>query len=220
VVADLVRRIVSDPEAAARLALWRLEQDPVAAHVPPGSRPALVAGAAAAGAALARRMRAGERRPTEELLREAGVRIVEDAGDDAVACFIHHAVYTAPPPTVTLYRRSVIALERVLAAEGLRARLGDVEVRELILTHELFHHLIEQNGAPAGVRPRVDLMRIGRWRRQATVHAAEEIAAAAFVTAWHELAWPAELLDLLTLVAYEAPLPVIFATLVENAGLL
>src|SRR5207245_1829969 len=87
----------------------------------------------------------------------AGVRIVEDDGTEQAASLIHHAVYTSPPPTVTLYRRALAALERVVNTEGLRTSLGDVDVRELILTHELFHHVIAHASAPAGVRPTVDL---------------------------------------------------------------
>ncbi len=214
---DLVQRVVSDPEAATMLALWRLDRDPVAGRVAPERRRELVADARAAGATLARRVRAGQRGPVEARLGLAGVRIVEDDGTEQAASLIHHAVYTSPPPTVTLYRRVLAALEHVVTTEGLRTSLGEVDVRELILTHELFHHVIAREGAPAGVRPSVDVVRLGPWRRRATVHAAEEIAAAAFVTTWHQLSWPAGLLDLLTLVAYEAPPAVIFATLVEKA---
>jgi hypothetical protein len=54
VLIDLVHRVVSDPEAATMLALWRLERDPVAGRVAPERRRELVAAARAAGATLMR----------------------------------------------------------------------------------------------------------------------------------------------------------------------
>src|SRR5438046_2576798 len=105
------------------LALWRLDRDPVAGRVAPERRRELVADARAAGATLARRVRAGQRGPVEARLGLAGVRIVEDGGTEQAASLIHHAVYTSPPPTVTLYRRALSALERVVNTEGFRAGL-------------------------------------------------------------------------------------------------
>ena len=74
--------------------------------------------------------------------------------------------------------------------------------REVILAHELFHHRVHVAGAPLAVRPPVETLRLGPWRRTSVVRAAEEIAAAGFAPAWHGLVWPPELLDCLTLLAY------------------
>jgi hypothetical protein len=52
---------------------------------------------------------------------------------------------------------------------------------------------------PAAVRPEVDIMRIGRWRRRAVVRAAEEIAAAGFAAAWCDVDEAPALLDAATL---------------------
>jgi len=53
-------------------------------------------------------------------------------------------------------------------------------VRETILAHELCHHLVHTGGAPEAVRPGVEVLRLGPWRRRAVVRTAEEIAAAGF----------------------------------------
>jgi hypothetical protein len=118
---------------------------------------------------------------------------------------VHHALYTSPPPHVTLYRRPLAALERLLDAAGLHSRLGAINVREVVLAHELCHHLVHTGGAPEAVRPRVEVLRIGPWRRRAVVRTAEEIAAAGFAAVWCGLAWPPELLDCLTLAAWRDP---------------
>jgi hypothetical protein len=154
---------------------------------------------------MAQRALGSGRASAEESLRDRGVVIQEDGGEAVSGPFVHHAVYTAPPPRVTLYRRPLAVLERLLDTAGLHSRLGAINVREVILAHELCHHLIHAGGAPEVVRPRVEVLRLGPWRRRAVVRAAEEIAAAGFAAAWCGLAWPPELLDCLTLAAWRDP---------------
>jgi hypothetical protein len=184
------------------LALQRLEADPLARRVPAGESAALARAARAAGAAMAQRALGNGRISAEESLRDRGVLIQEDGGEAVSGPFVRHALYTAPPACVTLYRRSLAVLERQLEAAGLQGRLGAINVREVILAHELCHHLVHTGDAPEAVRPRVEVLRIGPWRRRAVIRAAEEIAAAGFAAAWCGLAWPPELLDCFTLVAW------------------
>jgi hypothetical protein len=187
------------------LALRRLEGDPLAARVPPGQRASLVRAARAAGAEMAVRALATGQTSAEESLRDHGVPIREDGGDPVSGPLVHHALYTAPPPCVTLYRRPLAVLEPLCDAADLRSRLGAINVREVILAHELCHHLAHAGGATEAVRPRVEVLRLGPWQRRAVVRAAEELAAAGFAAVWCDLAWPPELLDLLTLVAWRDP---------------
>jgi len=52
---------------------------------------------------------------------------------------------------------------------------------------------------PAAVRPEIDIMQIGPWRRRAVVRAAEEIAAAGFAAAWCGVDEAPALVDAVTL---------------------
>jgi hypothetical protein len=193
------------PEGWMGPALLRLEEDPLAARLPPEERAALARAARAAGAEMAQRALGSRRASAEESLRDRGVVIHEDGGEAVSGPFVHHALYTAPPPRVTLYRRPLAVLERLLDAAGLHSRLGAINVRETILAHELFHHLVHAGGAPEAARPRVEVLRLGPWRRRTVVRAAEEIAAAGFAAVWCGLDWPPELLDCLTLAAWRDP---------------
>lgn len=194
------------PEGWMGQALIRLAEDPLAARLPSSERAALARAARAAGAEMAQRTFGSGRASAEESLRDRRVVIHEDGGGAVSGPFLHHALYTAPPPRVTLYRRPLAVLERLLDTAGLQSRLGAINVREAILAHELFHHLVHTGGAPDGVRPCVEVLRLGRWRRRAVVRSAEEIAAAGFAAVWCGLAWPPELLDCLTLAAWRDPL--------------
>jgi hypothetical protein len=203
------------PEGWMGLALIRLAEDPLAARLPPSERAALARTARAAGAEMAQQALGSGRASAEARLRDCGVVIHEDGGEAMSGPFVHHALYAAPPPRITLYRRPLAVLERLFAAACLRSRLGEVDVREVILAHELCHHLVHTGGAPAGVRPRVEVLRLGPWRRRAVMRTAEEIAAAGFAAAWCGLTWPPELLDCLTLAAWRDPgaLPMLDAPL-------
>ena len=103
------------------------------------------------------------------------------------------------PERMEAGHRALAALDRHLDASGLRVRLHGVTVREIVLAHELFHHLAATMPMPAAVRPEVDIMQIGRWRRRAVVRAAEEIAAAGFAAAWCDVDEAPALLDAATL---------------------
>lgn len=180
-------------------AILRIEQDPLARRIAVGARPVLACAARQAGAAIARSARARGWGTAEAALGAEGVVIHESGEEPAAGPFVHHALYTAPPPRVTLFVRTLDALERHLDATGLRARIGGVGVREIVLAHELFHHLAATTVMPAAVRPEIDIMQIGPWRRRAVVRAAEEIAAAGFAAAWCGVDEAPALLDAATL---------------------
>ena len=180
-------------------AIGRIEQDPLARRIAVGARPVLACAARQAGMVIARSARARGWVTAEAALRAEGVVINESAEEPAAGPFVHHALYIAPPPRVTIFVRTLRALDRHLDATGLRARIGGVRVREIVLAHELFHHLAATTVMPVAVRPEVEILRVGPWRRRAVVWAAEEIAAAGFAAAWCGVDEAPALLDAATL---------------------
>jgi hypothetical protein len=181
--------------------LRRLDADPFAAHVPAASRVSMARAARAAGAEMATAARRRGWKSVEEALAACGVALVEDEGEPRSGPFVHHAVYTAPPPRITLYRRCLDPLERLVEVLDLRRALGLVAVREVVLAHELCHHLLEAEGAPAAVRPTVITFTLGAWRRRAVVRAVEEIAAGGFAGAWCGVEWAPAVVDAVTRMA-------------------
>jgi hypothetical protein len=191
------------PDGWLPMALRRLEQDRLARLIETDARPAIARAARAAGEAVAWSARRRGWRMAEEVLRAQGVDVRQSDAEAALGPFIHHALYTAPPPRVIVFTKSLDVVEQMLETTGLRGRIGTVIVREIVLAHELFHHLARTVGAPAAVRPEVEVLRLGPWGRRAVVRAAEEIAAAGFAAAWCGVDGAPELLDCLTLAAYE-----------------
>lgn len=179
-------------------ALERLASDPLARLIPAETRSAMAQSAREAGLAMAREARRSPRLTAAAALSAHGVALRESADEPAAGPFIHHALYTAPPPRVTLFVRALTAVERVLAATA----EPTLPVREVVLAHELFHHLVRVSGAPEAVRPRVPVVRLGRWCRWGVVRAAEEIAAGGFAAAWCGVDDAPDRLDRLTRLAY------------------
>ncbi len=184
------------------MALQRLEQDLLARLIETDARPAMARAAREAGEAMARSARRRGWRTAEEALRAQGVEVRQSEAPAVSGPFVHHALYTAPPPRVIVFTRTLDAVEQLLETTGLRGRIGTVVVREVVLAHELLHHLARTVGAPAAARPEVEVLRLGPWGRRAVVRAAEEIAAAGFAAAWCGVDRAPELLDCLTLAAY------------------
>jgi hypothetical protein len=189
------------PEGWLEPELRRLDADPVAARVPAADRVRMARAARAAGAGMATAAKRRGWKSAGEALAACGVALHEDEGEPRSGPFVHHAVYTAPPPRITLYRRCVDPLERLVEALDLRRALGSVTVKEVVLAHELCHHLLEAEGAPAAVRPSVVTFALGAWRRRAVVRAVEEIAAGGFAGAWCGVEWAPAVVDALTRMA-------------------
>jgi hypothetical protein len=188
-------------------ALGRIEQDPLVHRIAVGARPALACAARKAGTAIAEQARTRGWATAEAALRAEGVAIHESAEEPGAGPFVHHARYTAPPPRVTLFSRTLDALDRRLDAIGLRNRLNGTTVREIVLAHELFHHLAATTPMPVAVRPEIEILRFGSWRRRRVVRAAEEIAAAGFAAAWCGADEAPALLDAVTLEIFPAIAP-------------
>jgi hypothetical protein len=191
------------PEGWLEPELRRLDADPFAARVPTASRVSMARAARAAGAEAAIAARRRGWKSAEEALAACGVALHEDGGEPRSGPFVHHAVYTSPPPRITLYRRCLDQIERLVEALDLRRALGSAPVKEVVLAHELCHHLLEVEGAPAAVRPTVVTFALGPWRRRAVVRAVEEIAAGGFAGAWCGVECAPAVVDALTRMAAE-----------------
>ena len=185
------------PEGWLPIALWRIAQDPLAGRIAPAELETVARAARAAGAATAARFRLSAA-SAEVALSASGVAIEESRADPAWGPFVHHALYSAPPPRVRLYLEALDAAGALLGDAGI-AGLDDASPREVVLAHEWFHHLAWGDHVPAAARPRVTVMQLGFFERRAVLRSAEEVAAAGFAQSWCGLEWPPEVLDCLTL---------------------
>jgi len=83
-----------------------------------------------------------------------------------------------PTPSITLYCDGIAVIE---AAAESRAFLGDSNPRQILIAHELYHHIeITRPALQVNRRWQVTLIKLGRWRWQSGLPVLSEIAAGAF----------------------------------------
>lgn len=86
------------------------------------------------------------------------------------------ALYSADPPAITVYPRSLQSLQERLDQMEPEGR---VSARELAIAHELFHHF-EAETVPVRDTHQLTIFKIGRWRCRLPVRSLSELGAHSF----------------------------------------
>ncbi len=113
-----------------------------------------------------------------ELAGELGVRVEElpmpeTKGLATFACFYE-------PDRIELYTDNAEATRSLLQSAGIDRRLGDTDIGEMLLAHELFHVIQRREPALYVNQPHLLLWRLGKLRRESRLVSLEEVAAMAF----------------------------------------
>ena len=147
-----------------------------------------------------------------ELWRErwGGAGVLELAAKAGVAVKFDTAVYDGVPAAFATYSPAdgvaicadiAAATDRLIAEEGLDALAGGVKTQDLLLAHELFHHIENHTPDIYVLRKHVLLFKIGRWENRSRLTCLAEVAAMAFAKALTNLPCSPYIFDLLMLYA-------------------
>lgn len=149
-------------------------------RLPAGERFRLVRECLAVGqeTAVALRNRYGEL-PVDALLDELGVAVVRVEDEQTIGPVRLRARYLTAPPRIELFMAGLRELQQQCEGE-----VTPELVVDLVLAHELFHHLEATSIGRLAQRYRVTTLGIGPFAVKAGVPAASEIAAHAFARAW------------------------------------
>lgn len=179
------------------LALAELERDPVFHKIEPGMYGYYLSGSLGMGREAAGRLRGQHIRA---LLEEAGVRfrLAESAGAGAFKVALRAQLdWSGKVPEITVYRESMHQLH--MAAAAADGALGPVTFERIVdihLAHEYYHLLEYRSGRFTNeLLDPVECLRIGPFRRKATVLQTSEIAAHAFCKELLGLPYLPSLLD-------------------------
>ncbi len=86
----------------------------------------------------------GARKPSE-YAEALGIRVKEDYGVVRFP-FLYFGMYNGSPPTINVAVRAIVAVGTLIEeSSSLSCILPVVDMRELVIAHELFHHIEEQN---------------------------------------------------------------------------
>ena len=167
--------------SAHALGLMRLRADPQYARIPERDRPALVDAALEDGASWADAVRVRWGTQPSVVARRCDVPVIDSDAESGYGSVIVFAEYATRPPCVTLYRRAIARLNRVLAQTAVCAPLGIEDAGPALLAHELYHHFdCTSDREPLARRHRVEIFALARWRWTSGLTSLAEIAAGAF----------------------------------------
>jgi hypothetical protein len=194
-LSDLVRRVAA-VEASA-LPRWMVGNDRYAGRLDGPESGRLAAAALADGDALA--LSLGSARRPEALVPELGISIeYTDAAID-VAGHLFSADYRPGPPRIRLYTRALVAIDRGLAVPGVAETVGTASAQDVLLAHEIYHHLDLGRPVTLGRRHRVTSLRLGPLHIRTDLPSLAEVAAGRFAATLLGLNCHAKLLDILML---------------------
>jgi hypothetical protein len=102
-----------------------------------------------------------------------------------------------PAPSITLYSDGIAVIEAAAAEPDTAYLLGASNPREILIAHELYHHIeTVRPECQVSRRWKVTLIRLGRWRWRSGFPVLSEIAAGAFAQTLLRLPAHPHLLDL------------------------
>jgi len=119
------------------LALQELRRDPLVVYLSAGQQQDYLAGALAIGREQGKRCRG---RRVKLLVEELGARYVVRSEEGLIAGSAVFAEYDSDARLITVYQPAIASVVRLLGISGQR---GEAEggALDLLLAHELFHHL-------------------------------------------------------------------------------
>ncbi len=121
----------------------------------------------------------------QELAEKLGVRVERlpmPDGDGMLtfACYFE-------PDLIRIYTDNALATESLIRESGGNEFLGDVDICEMLLAHELFHGLQEKYTGLYVNQKLVRNFKLGPWERRSRLLSLEEVAAMAFAQAFLNL---------------------------------
>lgn len=84
------------------------------------------------------------------------------------------------PDQITIYQGNIRKVNEFIAENGLNGLLGEVNITDMLLAHEIFHYIEEQEPEIYTKVEKIQLWKIGPIRNHSTLLAIGEIAAMAF----------------------------------------
>lgn len=131
-----------------------------------------------------------------DFAKAESVRIQEDDSPIQEA-YLQLAFYRPKPPLIQISTKAIERIEEVIKEEQLNSLLGEVDLRQLVTAHELFHHMESMESEIFTQTPNVELKRFGRFRYRTRVAAASEIAAVHFSKLMLGLAYSPAVMEIL-----------------------
>ncbi len=188
----MIARGFPDPHS---LALQQLRSDPQFSRIAPERHTSLVDAALQDGRFLAMDVKRHLGSDPAAIADGCGVPVFDSEDEAGFGTTMVFAEYGTRPPSITLYRPALEAMDAALVASPLGRAHGFLCSRPVFLAHELYHHFDCSRRVPLARRHRVRLFGMGRWAWTSGLASLPEIAAGAFAQALLGLPFHPKFLD-------------------------
>jgi len=182
--------------------LYAFNRDPLVGRVPPGERMDFCRKAMECGTELARKTRNGHGEASPALMAERmGVKLVYKADEGANSMFANFQ----EPDTITVYTPNAKATDALIAEHSLHDLVGQVQVVDVLVAHELYHFLEHAMPELYTARKLVSLWKLGPIENRSRILCLEEIGAMSFTRELIGLACSAYIFNVLMLAPANLP---------------
>lgn len=116
--------------------------------------------------------------PIKKIIKKMDLEFIEK-DSNGTESYIMFACYNSPNK-ITIFKKNKILVEEFIKANKLSSKLEYIDVESMLLAHELFHHIEENNKDIYTKNEKVVLWKIGKYKYKSGLVCIGEIAAMAF----------------------------------------
>ena len=137
----------------------------------------------------------------KEIIKKMNLKIIEK-DSNTTDSYIMFACYNSPNK-ITIYKKNKILVEKYIFENKLNNKLENVDVEDVLLAHELFHHIEEKNKDIYTRNTKIVLWKIGSYKYKSGLVSIGEIAAMSFAKELLYLNYNPYLFDVLMLYPHD-----------------
>ncbi|MGG7058855.1 hypothetical protein ACQPUY_02800 [Clostridium nigeriense] len=116
--------------------------------------------------------------PIKKIIKKMNLEFIEE-DSNGTESYIMFACYNSPNK-ITIFKRNKMLVEEFIKENKLNNKLEYIDVESMLLAHELFHHIEENNKDIYTKNEKVVLWKIGKYKYKSGLVCIGEIAAMAF----------------------------------------
>lgn len=127
---------------------------------------------------------------------------VQENDDKIEEMFMYFSLYNEDPPTITISKTVVELINQVIEEEELKDLLMDINLKELAIAHEIFHHIESITPDIYTRQKNVSIFKFKNIKYEACAACASEIAAVHFSKMLTNLSYSPSVLGILLSYSY------------------
>ncbi len=139
--------------------------------------------------------------PIKKIVKKMGLEIIEK-DSNLTDSYIMFACYNSPNK-ITIFKKNKLLVEKFITDNKLSNKLEYVDVESVLLAHELFHHIEENNKDIYTKNTKIVLWKIGSFKYKSGLVSIGEIAAMSFAKELLSLSYNPYVFDVLMLYPHD-----------------